>query len=108
GGPGAQDRVAALQAQVREAISADTKIANLTKEIQIERGRQVYMQTCFVCHQPNGEGIAGQIPPLVKSDFLMADVERSIQIVLQGRTGEIEVNGKKFNGTMIPLNNLAD
>ena len=54
----------------------------------MEKGKQVFMQTCFVCHQPNGEGIAGQIPPLAKSDFLMADKERSIRIVLQGLTGE--------------------
>ena len=107
-GSAAEKQIASLQAQVREAISADPKIANLTKEIQIARGKQVFMQTCFVCHQPNGEGIPNQIPPLAKSDFLMADAERSIRIVLQGRSGEVEVNGKKFNGTMVPLNNLAD
>lgn len=107
-GSAAEKQIASLQAQVREAISADPKIANLTKEIQIARGKQVFMQTCFVCHQPNGEGIPNQIPPLAKSDFLMADAERSIRIVLQGRSGELEVNGKKFNGTMVPLNNLAD
>jgi nitrite reductase (NO-forming) len=93
---------------MRQAISSDPKIAALTKDIQIARGKQVFMQTCFVCHQPDGQGIPNQIPPLAKSDFLMADAERSIRIVLQGRSGEVEVNGKKFNGTMIPLNNLAD
>jgi nitrite reductase (NO-forming) len=107
-GSAAEKEVAALQAKVRQAISDDPKIANLSKEIQIARGKQVFMQTCFVCHQVNGEGIANQIPPLAKSDFLMADPERSIRIVLQGRTGEVEVNGKKYNGTMVPLNNLAD
>jgi nitrite reductase (NO-forming) len=107
-GSAAEKEVAALQAQVRQAISADPKIANLTKEIQIARGKQVFMQTCFVCHQVNGEGIPNQIPPLAKSDFLMADSERSIRIVLQGLSGDLEVNGKKYNGTMVPLNNLAD
>src|ERR1043165_8923014 len=66
------------------------------------------MQTCFVCHQVTGEGLPGQIPPLAKSDFLMGDKERSIRFVLRGQTGEIVVNGKKFNGTMAPLNNLSD
>jgi mono/diheme cytochrome c family protein len=28
--------------------------------------------------------------------------------VLQGNTGEITVNGKKFNATMAPLNYLSD
>ena len=107
-GSDAAKQVASLQAQVRDAIKSDPKIANLTKEIQIARGKQVFMQTCFVCHQVNGEGIPNQIPPLAKSDFLMADKERSIRAVLQGLSGEIVVNDKKYNGTMVPLNNLAD
>ncbi len=100
--------VAALQAQVKEAIKTDTKIAGLTKDIQIAKGKQVFMQTCFVCHQMSGEGIPNTIPPLAKADFLMADKDRSIRIVLQGLSGEIAVNEKKYNGVMVPLNNLSD
>ena len=107
-GSEAQKRVASLQAEVREAIKSDPRIANLTKEIQIARGKQVFMQTCFVCHQINGEGIPNQIPPLAKSDFLLADKERSIRIVLQGLSGEVQVNDKKYNGVMIPMPNLTD
>ncbi len=107
-GSEAQKQVAALQAQVKAAMTSDPKISALTKDIQIAKGKQVYMQTCFVCHQVNAEGIPNQIPPLAKSDYLMADAERAIRIVLQGQTGEVEVNGKKYNGTMLPLNNLTD
>lgn len=101
-------KVALLQAQMKEAIKADPKISELTKEIQIAKGKGVFMQTCFVCHQVNGEGIPGQIPPLAKADYLMADKERSIRGVLFGQSGEMTVNGKKYNGTMIPLNYLSD
>jgi nitrite reductase (NO-forming) len=66
------------------------------------------MQTCFVCHQIEGEGIVSQIPPLANADYLMADKERSIRIVLQGMTGEVEVNGRTYNNVMMPLNNLSD
>ena len=107
-GSAAEKQVAALQAQVKAAIKSDPKISGLTKDIQIAKGKGVYMQTCFVCHQPGGEGIPAQIPPLANSDYLMADKERSIRAVLQGQSGEIVVNGKKFNGTMVPLNYLAD
>lgn len=107
-GTEAEKRVAELQAQVQAAIQSDPKIASLTKEIQIERGKQVYLQTCFVCHQVNGEGVPGQIPPLVSSDYLMRDKERSIRAVLQGLSGEIVVNNQKYNGVMIPMNYLAD
>src|SRR6185436_2176660 len=104
----AEKRVVALQAQVKEAISTDPKITGLTKELQIAKGKGVFMQTCFVCHQVNGEGIPGQIPPLAKSDYLQADKLRAVRNILFGQTGEVTVNGKPYNGTMIPLNYLSD
>lgn len=75
---------------------------------QFDRGRQVYGQTCFVCHQPNGKGVPGQIPPLAHSDLLMKDKTDAIRGVLQGRNGEVTVNGKKYNGIMIPFGQLSD
>jgi nitrite reductase (NO-forming) len=39
-------------------------------------------------------------PPLAKSDYLNADVNRAIEIVLKGKTGEVVVNGKKYNSVM--------
>ncbi len=108
-GSEAEKRVTALKAEVAEEIRSNPKIAGLNKEIHIEKGKAVYMQTCFVCHQPNGQGVAGQIPPLAKSDFLMKlSKDDYIRGVLQGRTGEIVVNGKTYNGTMVPINYLSD
>lgn len=75
---------------------------------QFERGRLVYSQTCFVCHQPTGKGVPEQIPPLAKSDLLMADKAGAIRGVLAGRNGALTVNGKKYNGIMIPFAQLTD
>ena len=75
---------------------------------QYERGRQVYGQTCFVCHQPNGQGVSGQIPPLAHSDLLMADTAGAIRGVIQGRSGELTVNGQKYNGIMVAFPQLSD
>lgn len=77
-------------------------------ESQLERGRQVYQRTCFVCHQPDGRGLPDQMPPLAKSDYLMADKERSIRIILGGQTGKIVVNRKTYSGVMLPLYFLSD
>jgi nitrite reductase (NO-forming) len=109
GGSGSAQRVAALKAQVNAEIKGNPKIAELTKEIQIEKGKGVYMQTCFVCHLPEGQGLIGQIPPLAKADFVVGtNKDDIIRGVLFGRTGEIIVNGKKYNGIMTPQNNLTD
>jgi nitrite reductase (NO-forming) len=108
-GSEAEKRVTALKAQVAEEIKSNPKIAGLTKEIQIQKGKAVYMQTCFVCHQPDGLGVPAQIPPLAKSDFLAGLTKDDyIRGVLLGRSGQIVVNGKAYNGTMIPLNYLTD
>ncbi len=108
-GSEAAKRVASLKAQVAEEIKGNPKIAGLTKEIQVQKGKSVYMQTCFVCHQPEGQGVAGQIPPLAKSDFLATlTKEDYIRGVLVGRSGKIVVNGKTYNGTMVPINYLSD
>ncbi len=109
GGSEAEKRIVALKAQVAEEIKSNPKIAGLTKEIQIERGKGVFMQTCFVCHQAEGQGIPGQIPPIAKSDYRdKLSKEEEIRGVLFGRSGEMTVNGKKYNGIMTPLNYLSD
>ena len=96
-------KVEDLEKKKREAISADPKIAGLSKEILMEKGKRVYTQTCFACHQLNGEGMAGVFPPLAKSDFLLADKERAIRAVTKGLAGPIKVNDKDYNGVMPPV-----
>lgn len=67
---------------------------------KMESGKQIYMKTCFACHQAEGQGIPNAFPPLANSDYLNADVRRAIEIVVKGKTGEITVNGKKYNSVM--------
>ena len=67
---------------------------------KMERGKGVYTQNCFACHQASGQGIPNAFPPLAKSDFLNADVHRAIGAVKYGLSGEITVNGTKYNSMM--------
>jgi nitrite reductase (NO-forming) len=71
------------------------------------QGAQVYTTICANCHQKDGKGIPGVFPPLAKSDFLMADKERAIGIVMNGLKGEVRVNGNVFNAEM-PMLGLSD
>jgi len=79
-------------------VHAQTLVA---KE-QMDRGAQLYARYCFMCHQSNGQGVPTAFPPLAKSDFLTADKERSIRILITGLTGAITVNGNVYNGVMPP------
>lgn len=66
----------------------------------IARGEQIYVAQCMSCHLDNGAGIEDVYPPLAKSDYLMADKNRSIDNIIHGLSGEIVVNGKTYNGEM--------
>jgi nitrite reductase (NO-forming) len=71
---------------------------------QVSAGKEIFSRTCFACHQAQGQGIPTIFPPLAKSDFLNANPNRAISAVLRGLTGEIMVNGKKYNNVMTSQN----
>ena len=75
----------------------------LTKAELMARGKQVYAGNCVACHQLEGQGVPGAFPPLAKSDFLMANKERTIGIVMHGLSGAVVVNGKTYNNVMPSL-----
>ena len=80
----------------------------LTREDQIAAGKQLFIGTCSVCHQDNGEGLANVFPPLAKSDYLAADPKRAMSIVTHGLTGKITVNGHEYDSVMPPMAQLTD
>ncbi|MDG5491530.1 cytochrome c [Psychroserpens sp. SPM9] len=79
-------------------IQKDPKLTESMK-----RGKDVYTNFCVSCHLPNGKGVPKAFPPLAKSDYLMNNRIESIKSIKYGQSGEITVNGVKYNGTMTPL-----
>jgi mono/diheme cytochrome c family protein len=71
-----------------------------SKAEKIQMGRRLFTSICAACHQPTGMGRPNMFPPLAGSDYLNADKNRAIQVVLFGRQGEVVVNGMKFNNNM--------
>ncbi len=69
---------------------------------EMSAGKLVYEGYCATCHQATGAGVPPAFPPLVKSDYLNADKSRAIAGVVHGLSGEITVNGTKYNGVMPP------
>lgn len=68
----------------------------------ILRGSDVYSDFCIKCHLVNGKGDAVN-PPLDASDWLLRKRKESIYAVKFGLSGEIVVNGKKYNSSMSPM-----
>ena len=82
---------------------------NQDKNLQesMKRGKEVYTLHCQNCHMENGEGMEGVNPPLAKTTYLK-DTKKNIGIILNGQTGEVIVNGKKYNAIMNSMNYLDD
>lgn len=90
-----------------QSMLEETMSTNMTKEQKIEQGKAVYAKVCQACHQATGNGIPNTFPPVAKSDYIKKDLNKAIAGVANGLTGEIEVNGAKYNQTM-PKADLTD
>ncbi|MCO6358981.1 mono/diheme cytochrome c family protein [Roseivirga pacifica] len=68
----------------------------------MDAGKGVYNGICMACHLGEGQGIPSVFPPLAKSDYLMKDTDRAIETLIKGLSGEVTVNGTKYNQVMPP------
>lgn len=96
-----QEQNSAPQSMLKTEVESEPVISN-------EAGKKVYDQYCLVCHQANGQGVPSAFPPLVKTEYVLGEADQMIGIVLNGLTGEIEVNGEVYNGVMVAHNFLND
>ncbi len=71
-------------------------------------GKALYTQHCAACHQASGEGMKGAFPPLAGSDYLLDNRSLGLEAAVHGLSGEIEVNGQKYNGVMPSMAYLKD
>jgi mono/diheme cytochrome c family protein len=72
-----------------------------------KKGKEVYTLYCQNCHMEKGEGVAGMYPPVAKTAYVK-DTKKIIGIILNGQSGEITVNGKKYNVDMPAQAYLTD
>jgi mono/diheme cytochrome c family protein len=68
-----------------------------------QQGKAVF-SNCAVCHQPTGQGIPGQFPPLAGSEYVNGSEKRLVAIILKGVQGPVTVRGKPatYTGQMVP------
>lgn len=65
----------------------------------LAEGRVVYEANCVACHQSDGEGLSGVFPPLVDNDNVL-DTDYLVEVITQGREGELTVAGVVYDGVM--------
>nr|WP_228531093.1 MULTISPECIES: copper-containing nitrite reductase [Myxococcaceae] len=106
-GEGAALASAAPEEPAARPVEAAAK-GPMTAEALRAQGEKVFSTTCVSCHQSTGMGLPGVFPPLAKSDFLMANKTRSVEIVTRGLTGAVTVNGTQYNSVMPAQTQLSD
>jgi mono/diheme cytochrome c family protein len=92
----------------RDYIRTPIEGKDLRKEGDMLSGRILYNTYCAACHQRNGKGDNNRFPPLDGTDWVTGDEDRLIDVVLNGMQGEIEVNGRSYNGLMPQNKHLDD
>ncbi len=75
-------------------------------------GKRLFTANCVACHQPTGQGVAGQFPTLVGSEWVLGGDwhgdNHLVSILLHGLQGPIQVKGDTYNGAMPPWKQLKD
>ncbi|GBR03884.1 c-type cytochrome [Acetobacter oeni] len=71
-------------------------------------GADLFLARCSSCHQPDGSGIAGAVPPLAGSPLVKADPSVVVRILLRGIDGPITVAGQHFDGHMPSFASVLD
>lgn len=79
-------------------------------DLQRHLPRQVrlYNTFCGTCHQRDGRGVRGRMPPLRDSEWVYGNKQRLIAAVLNGLQGPLTVNGEQYNSVMPSLGYLSD
>jgi nitrite reductase (NO-forming) len=74
----------------------------------IKRGKEVYTLYCQSCHMEDGKGTPDINPPVAKADYIKKPAKTLIGVILKGQSGDIVVNGKKYNALMPAQDYLTD
>lgn len=81
-----------------------TAVAQKQESVDLKKsmaaGLEIYSINCQSCHMENGEGVEDTFPPLASSDYMMADKNRLIRLILNGASEPMKVNGKTYESFM--------
>ncbi|MHB1224555.1 MAG: c-type cytochrome [Gemmatimonadaceae bacterium] len=80
------------------AAAADQSAAAVADPVAA--GEAVYVKNCQVCHQAQGQGMAGAFPPLVESEWVTGSPVTVVRILMHGLQGPLTVAGASYNGAM--------
>jgi mono/diheme cytochrome c family protein len=88
--------------------TAAKPVKSSSMKASVLAGQKVYVQYCLTCHQADGGGVQRLNPPLIKTQYVLGDKNRLINIVLKGFSEDVEINGEYYSNTMPAHDFLKD
>lgn len=87
----------------QQLIETNFKKLVTQEQNQYNRGQALYngRAACFGCHGKQGQGVDGMAPPLANSEWVTAEPQRLIKVLLHGLSGPITVNGINYQLPMV-------
>jgi len=99
--------IATLVVLAASVVFAQAKQSAVSKEV-MDRGKTIYETNCQACHQPNGMGVPRLNPPLAKTQYVVGDKARLIQIVAKGLNETIIIDDEEYANPMPAFPQLTD
>ncbi len=72
------------------------------------KGMKIYNKHCAVCHNEDGNGLQGLIPPIRQSDYLVKHQDDLACIIRFGLDTTITVNNVVYDMQQMPANDILD
>jgi mono/diheme cytochrome c family protein len=88
-------------------IQKNTVIKSQSSDYQADSGKIIYETYCLACHQEDGSGVPNMNPPLIKTDWVLGDSARLINVILNGLK-DTEINGDSYSNEMPSHDFLTD
>lgn len=82
------------------AQPSDSALFNKQGDPSVLNGRQLFTSNCASCHGSDGTGISGAFPPVVNTRWVDAEPSVPVRILMNGLSGDIDVQGRTYNGVM--------
>ncbi|MDR3681036.1 MAG: cytochrome c [Flavipsychrobacter sp.] len=93
---------------VLTSLATNAQPAKAALQQSITRGKIVYNQVCISCHQADGGGVPNMNPPLIKSKWVDGDKKVLINILLNGFSEKVAIDGDYYSNNMPAQSQLTD
>ncbi len=70
-------------------------------------GAKVYARNCQTCHMADGGGVQNLNAPLIKTDYVLGDKTKMINVLLKGMKG-VDIDGESYSNVMPAHDFLTD